>query len=223
MGALLTVYPGTAANAPERRAQPPERQGRRSDPATLARAVETRLGAVRGLTARFTQTLESVALPSAQREEGIVYLQRPGRMRWEYREPAGKLAVVDGERSWLYLPEDRQVLVTPIAGLGRDQGVGLLLADRLDLLAEFEPVWGEARGEGGVRPLVLRPRAPAGAYDRLAIEPDATGFPTSITIFDPLGGSVTYRFTDLRFVETLDPALFRFVPPAGVAVQDLDP
>jgi len=223
IGALVAASPGLPAAAPAPPVEARTPAVRPADPAAATRALETRLNAVRGLTARFTQRLESVALPSAQVEEGIVYVQRPGRMRWEYQVPPGKLAVADGERSWLYLPEDRQVLVVPIPDGRHDQGVGLLLRDRLDLLSEFAPEWGPSRSPGGPSSLLLRPRARQPAFDHLAVELDATDFPVRLTVLDSLGGSVTYRFSDLRFIDRLDEGLFRFVPPAGLVVQELEP
>ncbi len=34
--------------------------------------------------------------------EGTLYLQRPGRFRWEYREPLEQVIVADGSRVWLH-------------------------------------------------------------------------------------------------------------------------
>jgi outer membrane lipoprotein carrier protein len=176
---------------------------------------------VRARTARFTQTLDSPSLPSPQVEEGVVYLMHPGRMRWEYARPAGKLAIADGERSWLYLPEDRQVLSAPLEGSGTDQGVSLLLRDRPDLLADFDVSWAAVRDRVGRPVLVLRPRAAGAPYDQLLVETEPGGFPVALTVVDALGSRVVYRLSDLRFADTLDPALFRFTPPPGIAVQEV--
>jgi outer membrane lipoprotein carrier protein len=192
----------------------------KGDAVDAARALGARLAAVRGLTARFTQTLDAASLPSPQVEEGTLYLLRPGRMRWEYSRPAGKLAIADGVRSWLYLPEDRQALSTPLAG-GADPGVTLLMRDSPDLNAEFEPSWSRERGADDRPVLALKPRAADAPYDRILVETDASGFPVALTLVDPLGGRVAYRFSGLRFVDTLDPALFRFMPPPGVSVQEI--
>src|SRR5262245_19666145 len=64
-----------------------------------------------GIVARFTQILASRTLASPQQESGTLYLKAPGKMRWEYSHPRGKLAVCDGSKVFLYLPEDREVLV----------------------------------------------------------------------------------------------------------------
>jgi outer membrane lipoprotein carrier protein len=209
--ALLGAPPGTGAAA------------RAEEAARAAKALEARLNAVRGLSARFTQTLESAALPAPQVEEGTVYLMRPGRMRWEYHKPPGKLAVADGRKSWLFLPEDRQVLVAPLPDPGHDQGIGLLSRERVDVLREFSAEWGPPFTTGGRASLVLRPRSREAPFERLAIERDATDFPVRLMVLDPLGGSVTYRFHDLHFADRLDEGLFRFEPPAGIAVQEVAP
>ena len=35
-------------------------------------------------------------------------LRKPGRMRWEYSQPKGKLFVSDGKSLWLYTPADNR-------------------------------------------------------------------------------------------------------------------
>lgn len=202
-------------------AAPATAPGREIDAVAMTRVIETRLNGVRGLVAQFSQTLDSAALPAPQIETGTLYLMRPGRARWEYASPAGKLAVADGQRTWLYLPEDRQVLAAPLPDPAHDEGIGLLLRERVDLMAEFQPAWGASPRKGAPRSLVLSPRKAQAAYERLVVEADADGFPIAITVLDSLGGSVTYRFTALRFVDRLQETLFQFTPPPGVPVQDV--
>lgn len=213
-GMAAAASPGPAPKAPAAGA---------ADPVAAARALEARLAAVRGVVARFTQVAESPALPGPQVEEGVFYLMRPGRMRWEYSTPPGKLAIADGSRTWLYLPEDRQVLSAPMPAADRDAGIGLLLADRPDLLAAFTPRRGPPLLPGGPPTLALRPRSADAAFDEVRIDTDASGFPSAIVVIDPLGGRVTYRFEAVRFEPRLDEALFRFTPPPGVEVQDTGP
>jgi outer membrane lipoprotein carrier protein len=144
-------------------------------------------------------------------------------MRWEYTKPAGKLAIADGRRTWLYLPEDRQVLAAPMPGPDRDAGVGLLLGNRPDLLAAFTPRWGPPIAPGRRPSLALRPRSSEAAFDEVRIDTDAGGFPSVLAVHDPLGGRVTYRFEAIRFQDALDPALFVFEPPPGIAVLEAGP
>jgi outer membrane lipoprotein carrier protein len=192
------------------------------DAVAEARRVEAALNGVRGLVARFTQTVESPGLPRPQVERGTVYILRPGRMRWEYDEPRGKLAVADGRRSWLYLPEERRALVAPLRSIEAGRGVPILMRGRIDLTGDFDVGWAPP-SEDGERPLMLTPRSPSAEYRFLILQPGPDHLVRVLTAVDPLGARVTYRFSLLKQVEDLDEALFRFVPPEGVDVEDLAP
>jgi outer membrane lipoprotein carrier protein len=193
------------------------------DAASEARLVEAALNGTSGLIASFTQTLESAALPRPQVEEGTVFLLRPGRMRWEYDRPKGKVAVADGHRTYLYLPDDRQVIVAPLdsGGEAAGSGMSLLLQANLDLVGAFSISWGPEPRDGGQRPLLLTPRQTRPAYQYLLLEPDGDHLIRALTVVDPLGSRVTYRFGAPRRVGTLPESLFRFTPPKGVEVQEV--
>jgi outer membrane lipoprotein carrier protein len=215
VGASMILAAALAGAAARRAEAPP------ADAVAEARAVEEALNGVRGLVASFTQTVESAGLPRPQVEKGTLSLLRPGRMRWEYDEPPGKLAVADGRKSYVYLPEERQVLVAPLDLQGTRNGVGLLLGP-VDLVGSFEISWGPPTSTGP-RPLLLKPRAARPEYDQLLLVPAEDHLVRALTIVDPLGSRITYRFDRIRRVETLDDALFRFQAPPGVEVQEVTP
>lgn len=191
-----------------------------ADARSEARRLQAGLRQVRALVGRFTQVVESPGLPSPRIERGTVHLARPGRMRWEYDEPAGKLAVTDGTRAWLYIPEDRQVIVAPLRL--RESGIGMLLDEQAEIIREFTVTWDQAAAPAPRR-LRLTPRRPGASFDHLLVEPGPDTFPVSIAVVDPLGGTVTWRFSLVRLLNEADPALFRFTPPPGVEVQESGP
>ncbi|MBI1951191.1 MAG: outer membrane lipoprotein carrier protein LolA [Acidobacteria bacterium] len=191
------------------------------DAVSEARRVEEALNGVKGLVASFTQTVESAGLPRPQVEKGTVYLLRPGRMRWEYDVPPGKLAIADGRRTYLYLPEERQVLVAPLDWQSARAGISILL-DRVDLVGSFAVAWGPGP-ERGPRPLLLTPRAPRPEYESLLLATGPDRLVRSLTVVEPLGSRVTYRLERLRRVDTLADELFEFRPPAGIDVQEVGP
>jgi outer membrane lipoprotein carrier protein len=206
-------------------AEPPGIRAVPADALREARRLEAAIDAVRGLVARFTQTVESPGLPRPQVERGTLHLLRPDRMRWDYDEPRGKLAVTDGRQVWLYLPEERQVLRGPLGSAAADRGVGLLMREGVRITDEFLIDWGPppAEGERARRPLRLTPRSPRAGYEHLLVELAPDGLVSVLTAVDALGGRVTYRFTLVRRVDRLDEDLFRFIPPPGVEVQDVSP
>ncbi|MCI0567321.1 MAG: outer membrane lipoprotein carrier protein LolA, partial [Acidobacteria bacterium] len=103
----------------------------------LVRRVQSFYRDSAGIVANFTQTLESRTLAGPQEEAGTVYLKAPGKMRWEYSRPRGKLAVCDGSKAFLYLPEDRQVLVGAMEDLDAGALVTRLLLGETSLFSQF--------------------------------------------------------------------------------------
>ncbi len=207
---ILLVASGIAAGSP-----PPVP----ADAVSEARRVEEALNGLKGFVASFTQTVESPGLPRPQIEKGTVYLLRPGRMRWDYDVPRGKLAVADGRRTYVYLPEERQVLVAPLDQAGTRTGISFLLG-RSDLIGSFSITWGPGP-EAGPRPLMLTPRTPRPEYQYLLVSTGADHLVRGLTVVDPLGSRVIYRFDRIRLVDTLDEDLFQFTPPEGIETQEM--
>ncbi|HEV8700240.1 MAG TPA: outer membrane lipoprotein carrier protein LolA [Candidatus Polarisedimenticolia bacterium] len=217
--AIVSAFLGPAATRSE--AGSPAATTAQADAVEEARRVEAALNGVTGLVASFTQTVESPGLPRPQVEKGTVYLLRPGRMRFEYDVPKGKLAIADGRRTYLYLPEERQVVVAPLDPRSPGSGVSILL-NRIDLVANFSIGWGPGP-ERGPHPLMLSPRAPRPEYEFLLLTTGPDRLVKSLTIVEPLGSRVTYRLERIRRVDTLPDDLFEFTPPAGIEVQEVGP
>lgn len=106
------------------------------DRATLQRA-QTYLQNLTSAEGTFVETS-----PNGQRREGRFYLQRPGKMRFEYTNPAGLLVVSDGHNVKRYDPRlevFRQVPLgqTPLStflarNVRLDQGVRIERVTRMD-------------------------------------------------------------------------------------------
>jgi outer membrane lipoprotein carrier protein len=66
---------------------------------------------LRSLKAGFTESYEGLGIKRA--ESGTLLLLKPGRMKWEYSSPAGKLFLLDGKYAWFYSSGDSQVQRIP--------------------------------------------------------------------------------------------------------------
>jgi outer membrane lipoprotein carrier protein len=172
------------------------------------------------LAGGFSQEVFSPTLPAGQVETGTFEISRPDRMRWDYALPERKLAVTDGRSTWLYLPEDRQVIVGRLDSLRRDGAVALLLSGSLRMEEAFS-VGQVARGDDSLE-MVLVPRAPSASISRIDLVAAAGGSILSFTVHDPAGNSVLWSFEDLQLDPPLPEERFSFQVPAGVEVQDLD-
>ncbi|HXH06837.1 MAG TPA: outer membrane lipoprotein carrier protein LolA [Vicinamibacterales bacterium] len=197
-------------------AQPP---GGRSA-AEIAQAVEARYARVRDFTASFVQTYEGGVLRKKVVERGTVRVKRPGRMRWEYREPEKKLFVADGRRLYAYIPADRQVIVSDLPEGDQATTAALFLAGRGDLTRDFEASFGDAR-EAPPGSIVLRltPRRPEREYDWLMLVLDPATLQIRMLIAgDPQGGRSVFAFSDVRENVGLSDKTFEFSIPRGVDV-----
>jgi outer membrane lipoprotein carrier protein len=180
----------------------------------LARRVDARQAGVRDLTARFVQSYRSGVLGREVTERGTVSIKKPGRMRWEYREPEKKTFVSDGKQFFFYVPADKQVIVKDQAG---DQSVpALLLGGQGRILDHFqafaeEPLAGRER-------LRLVPRKPDGDVQRVYLDVDAEARVVAIEVWDAQGGHSRFLLEGVKENVGLKDDVFRFTPPAGVEV-----
>lgn len=190
-------------------------------------AVQQRYEGITDLRADFVQTTESVVLATgieageagSSVSRGRVRFAKPGRMRWEYREPEESLVVSDGSVLWIYEVGADQATRLPVdEGYLAGAALQFLLGEG-DLAATFEI---EPLGcEGDSVELDLHPREPA-SYERLGLTADAgTGLVTETAIVDLFGNRTRIRFENVTLDERPPEGTFRFVPPKGVEVIDL--
>jgi outer membrane lipoprotein carrier protein len=182
---------------------------------SLVKRIEERHGRTADLVARFTQSYRSGMLGREVVERGVLSIKRPGRMRWEYKDPDSKLFVSDGRTFYFYVPEDKQVVVS-------EQDVERSLAARLlsgrgGLLEEFDASLEEPLEEGVLRvKLVPRREQPDVAQAFVDVEP--SGRIRSILLVDVQGNRTRFRFEGVRENTGLPEKLFRFEVPPGVEV-----
>jgi len=179
---------------------------------------------VRDLEASFEQTTRSVALgqPGATaKSSGSVVFAKPGRMRWTYVAPEPSLVVSDGTQLWIYDPVNREAQhLTVTAAYLSGAALSFLLGEG-EILRDFEVTALECSDTAALLDLV--PREPA-TYERLRARIDPrSGELLETTVIDLLGNATTVALRDLRTNRDPDASLFRFDPPAGVRVVDLDP
>src|ERR1700738_1356165 len=76
--------------------------GNRLGYATPATDVEKYLAGLATWSADFTQTIDDGHGKVLRSAAGKLYLQRPGKFRWDYTEPSEQLVLADGKQIWFY-------------------------------------------------------------------------------------------------------------------------
>jgi len=186
--------------------------------AEVLAGLESWLDQTRDLQGSFRQSLVSGAFGEGLEERGRLFVQRPGRMRWDYRDPERKTAIVDGDLTWLYIEEEQQLTLGRLEQHGRL--LPALLAGGRPLSELFEPtLLAEPQGAEGTYRLELRPRSAAEEFERVEVVLRATDFAVhEAEVQDAAGNRMLYRFSDLRRNKGLPDGLFRFDPPEGTVV-----
>ena len=186
-------------------------------PAVLGH-LQTWLSETRDLEARFEQTLVSGAFGAGVEESGRMFLERPGRMRWDYTDPEVKIALIDGDRTWLYLAEEEQLwegrldeadslLPTLMAG---DEPLANLFSVALETTSK--------RRRGTYR-LLLSPQNATETFQEVVLTLRAPEFALEeVEVLDPAGNRMRYQFTQIERNRGLPPAAFRFEAPAGTEI-----
>ena len=77
----------------------------------IASRVDRRYNHLTTLKAQFQESYNGAGL--TRNESGELWLQKPGKMRWQYEQPTPKLFVVDGKNAFFYIPSEQQARRMP--------------------------------------------------------------------------------------------------------------
>ena len=77
----------------------------------LAQRVDSHYNQIHSLKAGFTENYQGLGMNRT--EAGTLLMQKPGRMKWDYSSPNGKLFLLDGKYAWFYTRGDPQVQRIP--------------------------------------------------------------------------------------------------------------
>ncbi len=202
----------------------------RMDAGRLAALVQAFYEKTRTLQADFYQTYYHRLYDRYDRSKGKVVFKKPGKMRWEYARPAGKLIVSDGETLRVYDPgeEGEQPQLIEHAMKGHElpaafsflTGQGNLIEDfRLRLLDPSR----QGFPDGYV--LELRPKESTPHYDRVLFYVTVVEHGTRraavvrrVLIVDAEGNRNRFDFSHMRFNRPVPDDRFDFQPPAGTRI-----
>lgn len=176
------------------------------------------LTGTRDLEARFDQTLISGAFGAGVEESGRMFLERPGRMRWDYNDPEVKIALVDGDRTWLFLAEEKQLWEGRLDEA--DSLLPTLMAGSEPLSNLFDASLVETpKSRRGLYRLRLAPKGASETFEEVVLTLRGPDFALEeVEVLDLTGNRMRYRFTRIQRNQGLPEAAFRFEAPAGTEI-----
>ena len=182
----------------------------------IVRKVDEHYNQLSSLRAHYSERYSGMGMDRT--EEGTLLLKKPGRMRWSYAVPVGKVFVLDGKFAWFYTPGDAQATRVPAKQLDDLRSPLRFLLGHTQLAKELDNLTVAPEGSGfrisGV-PKGMAERVnllslwvtPVGAIERMRLE--------------EVDGAVTeFAFSGIEENVPVKDADFAFIPPAGVTVVE---
>jgi outer membrane lipoprotein carrier protein len=189
-------------------------------PAELARAIQQKYDTVRDFSASFEHRYRGGVLRKEAIERGKMEVKKPSRMRWTYESPERKVFVADGTRIYSYIPEDRQVIITPMPAEDEATTPALFLTGHGSLPRDFAASFpAEPDPSPGTYSLKLVPNRREAEYDWLVLVVDRGTYRLrKLITADAQGGQSTFTFSNVLENVGIPDSEFRFTIPRGVDV-----
>jgi outer membrane lipoprotein carrier protein len=187
--------------------------------AGLLKRVEGRYNRAETLEVRFAETYAAAGRP-ARTETGTLLLRKPGKMRWEYSSPAGKLFVSDGKDVYLYLPSANRVEKMKLKeSMSEDWRAPLaFLLGKLNFNKEFHNIQARPQGSGSV--IAAEPKSANLPYSKVEFEVSSTFEIRKLHIIGQDQSVLDFVFDQERLNPPLATTLFQFRAPAGVEIVE---
>ncbi len=186
---------------------------------SLLHAVEERYNHAQSLRLTFTESYKA-RKHADQVESGVLTLRKPGRMRWEYSAPAGKLFVSDGKDVYLYLPEANRVEHSKFKETDDLRAPLAFLLGKLNFYKEFRKF--DLRAESGSQWVGATPNSDNLPYSRVEflITPDARI--AKLRVIGQDESVMDFSFEQEKLNVALDVKLFSFQVPVGAELVEGD-
>jgi outer membrane lipoprotein carrier protein len=186
----------------------------------IAQRVDKRYNQLHSLRAAFIESYQGMGMHRS--ESGTLLLLKPGRMRWEYTQPAGKLFVIDGASAWFYSRGDAQVQRLPAKKLDDLRSPLRFLLGHTVLEKELNNLTVQPAGNGQFQ-LSGQPKGQEQRVRALRLTVTGEGSITGIEIEEVDGAVTRFAFSHEEPNAALPATLFHFNPPPGVPVVEAVP
>jgi len=182
--------------------------------ASPASEVDKYLDGLATWSADFTQTIDDGHGKVTRSAAGKLYLQRPGKFRWDYSDPSEQLILADGKQIWFYDKDLQQANVRGMdASLANTPAV--LLSGGGPVSSQFDVT--SLPPSDGLQWYQLVPKHADTDFQLVRIG-FRNGDLASMFLADKLNQITQLTFGNSKRNAKFPPDLFKFVPPRGVDV-----
>ena len=176
-------------------------------------------------SADFIQKSFLKAMDVIDEASGKVYIKYPGKMRWEYEKPVRQIFITDGEKLWVYRPDDNQVQVGNAPSFFKGGKGASFLSDISLIRQEFDISLKKGKQDENdpFYYLKLTPREKKLDITEILLMVSKKTFNVAQVIsIDLYGDENRIDLLNFKFGVNLDDSLFSFKIPQGADVIRID-
>ena len=216
---LLLAFASAQATPPQPAAQatpaPPTVSSTAASPG-LSRAL-TRYADGSAHRTEFAQVYTPSGFTNARRESGIVWIQAPQKLRFDYTAPEQKVFTYDGTEGRFLSPEDHQLTVRRLSEDEKARLPIVLLTDPAELGRQYQIT---AERAAGLDRILLKPRTPRPdlAWLRLTIADD--GSIRELSYEDGGGNRTEFQFQEWRREKPRRTEDYKVTGPPGTRILE---
>jgi outer membrane lipoprotein carrier protein len=187
--------------------------------ASFADDLEKHYAAIKSFQADFTQRLVHFDSGSEEIRAGVLFFQKPMRIRWETAKPNEELIIISEKEVWNYLPAEKSAVRYAPDLSPETRSVMEVLTGQSKLSANYNVT--EEGKEGKLIRLRLLPDVPTTQLTEAILWADENLKQIEkMQIIDFYGNINEITFRNLRINPSLSGSTFTFTPPVGANVQD---
>jgi outer membrane lipoprotein carrier protein len=186
-----------------------------SSPSEIAARVDRHYNSLHSLEVHFVQSYSGMGMH--RHEAGVLLLKKPGKMRWTYTDPDGKLFILDGHDGYFYSPGESEAQKVPEKQLDDLRSPLQFLLGHTELEKELKNLTVTTQ-PNGLFVLAGVPRRLEQRVASLKITASSDGVIHSMSIEETDGVTNTFDFSGEAGNVPAPNSAFVFTPPPGVHV-----
>jgi len=183
----------------------------------ILKGIEDRYNHIQTLELSFS---ESTTMQGRKRtQSGQLFLRKPGKMRWEYTMPAGKLFVSDGKFLYYFNPDEKRAEKMKLKEADDMRAPLAFLLGQLHFNDDFREFKAQSDGRENVF-ITAIPKSDKLPYTEVTflVSPDFVIHWLRVRGQD--NSLIEFSFENEKKNPPLQEAMFRFMPPPGVEYVD---
>ncbi len=189
--------------------------GADADLGTVLKGVESRYNRAKTLQVFFHERYTGQGRPR-QSESGQLTLRKPGKMRWDYTVPEGKLFVSDGKQVYLYNPGLNRVERMPLKESEDMRAPLAFLLGKLDFNKEFRDF--VLKTEGADFVISANAKSDKLPYEKIEMLVTGSWEIRRLVISGQDSSVLVFEFDQEKLNPRVDDSRFKFKMPAGATL-----